>query len=521
MQVRFWGTRGSLAKPGAKTVRYGGNTSCVEVRSAAGARLVIDCGTGGHELGQAIMREGKPSRGHMLISHTHWDHIQGVPFFTPFFVPGHRWDVYAPQGFGESIKETLAGQMEYTYFPVSPEAFGAEVKYHNLGEGSFVVDDFVISTRYLNHPALALAFRIECDGAVLVYSCDHEPHDAQLAHGATDLTGEDLAHSQFMEGADLIIHDAQYLPAEYDAKRGWGHSTVDYAVTVARAAGAKQVALTHHDPLRSDDELDAVVARLREQRQPGDPEIVGAAEGSVIELVGAKPTPVETPAITNAPQAVRAATTGVIPRVLLVATDDDLAARIAKAANAEIVELTRVRVAEDAPHAATELQPALVLVQDGLADDAALRVLQATMGDDPAPLMLLGGSGPDRRNRGRSSRRALVARICPHPHPHLADAVGMPLVASADPARRARTAGGTAFAQGAGHAARGTLRSRNAACVGAVQGARGAGQPDRHEPPVVQVEDRHGHYRGATRNVVLRPCGRRAYHAHHPGRACG
>ena len=159
MQVRFWGTRGSLAKPGPRTVRYGGNTSCVEIRTAAGTRLVIDCGTGGHELGQAIMREGGPSRGHMLISHTHWDHIQGIPFFTPFFVPGHEWDLYAPQGFSESLKDTLAGQMEYTYFPVTPEAFGATVRYNNLGEGRFVIDDIAIQTRYLNHPALALLTR--------------------------------------------------------------------------------------------------------------------------------------------------------------------------------------------------------------------------------------------------------------------------------------------------------------------------------------------------------------------------
>jgi phosphoribosyl 1,2-cyclic phosphodiesterase len=111
MQVRFWGTRGSLAKPGPSTIRYGGNTSCVEITSAGGTRLIIDCGTGGHDLAQAIMAEGRPSRGHMLISHTHWDHIQGIPFFTPFFVPGHEWDLYAPQGFDESLREALAGQI--------------------------------------------------------------------------------------------------------------------------------------------------------------------------------------------------------------------------------------------------------------------------------------------------------------------------------------------------------------------------------------------------------------------------
>jgi phosphoribosyl 1,2-cyclic phosphodiesterase len=117
MRVRFWGTRGSLAKPGPATVRYGGNTSCVQLVSRSGILLVIDCGTGGHELGLHLLKEAQgPVRGHMLISHTHWDHIQGIPFFGPFFAPGGEWDLYAPQGFGESLRETLSGQMEYTYF---------------------------------------------------------------------------------------------------------------------------------------------------------------------------------------------------------------------------------------------------------------------------------------------------------------------------------------------------------------------------------------------------------------------
>lgn len=393
MQVRFWGTRGSLAKPGSNTIRYGGNTSCIEVRSAAGTRLVFDCGTGGHELGISIMREGKPSRGHMLISHTHWDHIQGIPFFAPFFVPGHQWNIYAPQGFGESIKDTLAGQMEYTYFPVTPDAFGADVKYNNLGEGSFVIEDLVVSTRYMNHPALALAFRVECDGAVLVYACDHEPHDGDLASGEDALTGEDLAHAQFMAGADLIIHDAQYLLSEYEAKRGWGHSTVDYAVAVARTAGAKKLALTHHDPLRSDDQIDAIVARLRETARPGDPEVVGAAEGVVYEL-GDPAAAVAVPTIPDVLAAVRDTSAAVIPRVLLVAADDQLADRIIRAENGEVVELTRVCSIDEAVGLAPGMRPGLVLVEDALAQGVDLRSLSETDGDDPAPMVLLGGHGP-------------------------------------------------------------------------------------------------------------------------------
>ncbi|MCK7592686.1 MBL fold metallo-hydrolase [Pseudomarimonas salicorniae] len=288
MKVRFWGTRGSLAKPGPRTVRYGGNTSCVSVETAAGTLLVIDCGTGVHDLGQHLLETRKgPIRGHVLISHTHWDHIQGIPFFAPLFLPGHQWDFYAAQGFGESLRETLAGQMEYTYFPVTPEAFNASVHYHHLGEGSLRIDDVLIRTRYLNHPALTLGFRIEVDGAVLVYACDHEPHGAEAAHGG-ELSGEDAEHAAFLRGADLVIHDAQYCAAEYPNKKGWGHSTVEYATRVAASAGVKRLALTHHDPLRHDEAMDTLIAGLRERhpKECAALEVFAAAEGMEIELVG-------------------------------------------------------------------------------------------------------------------------------------------------------------------------------------------------------------------------------------------
>ncbi|MET0269941.1 MAG: GAF domain-containing protein [Sphingomonas sp.] len=385
MQVRFWGTRGSLAKPGRSTVRYGGNTSCVEVTSARGTRLVIDCGTGGHELGQSIMREGKPSRGHMLISHTHWDHIQGIPFFTPFFVPGHAWDIYAPQGFGESLKETLAGQMEYTYFPITPEAFGGQVRYHSLGEGQFQIEDVTIRTRYLNHPALTLAFRIEADGASIVYSCDHEPHAREAACGCATLEGEDLAHAAFMADADLVIHDAQYLAQEYAAKRGWGHSTVDYAISVARAAGAAKLALTHHDPMRSDDAVDALLAQARAEVGDSPPEVIAAAEGMVVEIVGAAPPAASPP---DTPDAIRNGDDGAMPLLLLVAGDDALCARIAQALEREPIRMMRGHSIAEAAMVARDVRPGLVLVEDGL-DTIAL----AAALPDGVPVVLLGGEG--------------------------------------------------------------------------------------------------------------------------------
>ena len=139
MLIRFWGARGSLAKPGPTTLRYGGNTSCVEVRTADGTLIVLDCGTGAHELGQSLEAGGLPQRGHLLITHTHWDHIQGFPFFAPLFGPRNEWDIYAPGGLGQELERTLAGQMEYTYFPVTLKQLGATIRYHDLVEGSFAL----------------------------------------------------------------------------------------------------------------------------------------------------------------------------------------------------------------------------------------------------------------------------------------------------------------------------------------------------------------------------------------------
>jgi phosphoribosyl 1,2-cyclic phosphodiesterase len=329
MLVRFWGTRGSLAKPGPTTVRYGGNTSCVEVRLADRTLIVLDCGTGAHGLGQALQASGAgPLRGHLLITHTHWDHIQGFPFFLPLFVSGNEWDLYAPGSGGQQLETTLAGQMEYTYFPVTLEQLDATIRFHDLVESQFPIAGARIITQYLNHPALTLGYRLEADGVTVVYSVDHEPH----GRGRPDAAGltssiaggplhrEDQRHVAFLAGADLVIHDAQYTAEEYPKRMGWGHCPAEWAVDYAMAAGAKRLALFHHDPLRDDDAVDRLVETCRERVAAAGAslDVFGAAEEQVVEVTAGEATTV----YPVGPRGTAGATETHGPPTVLIADDD-------------------------------------------------------------------------------------------------------------------------------------------------------------------------------------------------------
>jgi phosphoribosyl 1,2-cyclic phosphodiesterase len=229
-----------------------------------------------------ITDDAKPLRGNILISHTHWDHIQGIPFFYPLFVRGNEWDIYGPKGVRESLREVLAGQMQYNYFPVTLDQCGAKIRFHDLVEGAFAIDDIKLSTRYLNHPALTLGYRLQVDGATVVYACDHEPHARMLALGDATVAGQDLRHAEFIDGADLLIHDAQYTAEEYPEKVGWGHSPAEYVVKLAQYARVKRVALTHHDPLRDDDAMERLIAGVRQHSSPVD--VFAAFEEQVVEV---------------------------------------------------------------------------------------------------------------------------------------------------------------------------------------------------------------------------------------------
>ncbi len=369
MQVQFWGTRGSLPKPGPTTIRYGGNTLCVEVRTAQGTLVVIDCGTGLHGLGLKLLSPGgKGLTGNILISHTHWDHIQGLPFFAPFFVSRNKWDIYGPTGLNQSLRETLAGQMQHTYFPISTDEFGATIHYHDLVEGAFDIDDVKVTTQYLNHPALTLGYRLEADGATVVYCCDHEPFSRAVADGCAEFSGLDQRHADFIEGADLLIHDAQYTAAEYPSKSGWGHSSSEFVVRLARHAKAKRVALVHHDPLRSDDSMDRIVEKFKtELNADGSPLLVSAAaEGNVIDVKPSSARP------SQARGAKFSALTSVGPAlvrrsVLISVADSKIARSLRDAAQAEGLRVNFCSSAEGARTLLAIDPPSLAIIDFDIA----------------------------------------------------------------------------------------------------------------------------------------------------------
>lgn len=313
MWTRFWGTCGSPGRSGPDTRRFGANTSCVEVRCDDGTLLVLDCGSGAAGLARSLLspqdaRSGAAvvgaQRGHLLLSHSHWDHVQGVPSFAPLFVPGSEWDIYGPAATGSRLEAVLGGQIEDKYFPVPIEQMGVTLRFHDLDEGTYQMGGARVTARYLNHPAVTLGYRIEAGGASIVYALDHEPHsrhqpDAMLgartapsgpSQQAKDpVHREDQRHIDFLRDANLVIHDAQYSAAEYVNRRGSGHTAAETAVEFAVAAGAKRLALSSHDPDKDDAGISSTelacrahAAELTHARAPLH--VFAAAEGAVVEL---------------------------------------------------------------------------------------------------------------------------------------------------------------------------------------------------------------------------------------------
>jgi len=294
MRLRFWGTRGSIATPGPGTNHFGGNTSCIELTTPDGETIILDCGTGARLLGnQLIARSNGPISAAILLTHTHWDHIQGFPFFAPLFAPGNHFDVYGPEGTHLSLRDVLAGQMEHHYFPVELDQLAARLTYRDLAEGAHLIAGLHVTAQRMNHPSATLGYRFESGGASICYLADHEPYHENIWRdgaqpGRIDSIREpgDRRHAEYMRGADLVIHEAQYTPEEYPAKRHWGHSTFAYVVELAAAAEVRRLLLTHHDPSHDDAAICAVEKRARAlaNRLGGPLEVACAYEGLEISL---------------------------------------------------------------------------------------------------------------------------------------------------------------------------------------------------------------------------------------------
>jgi len=280
MRARIWGCRGSLAAPGPETIRYGGNTSCVEVRLSSGDVIVLDAGTGIRPLGLALQAEGVREV-HVLLSHLHLDHLQGLGFFAPIFdrdTTVHLWGPVSPL---HSLEARIATYLSPPLFPVRLTDIPSRVVFHDCPDGTFTIGDATVHTGKVSHQGPTLGYRIQDEGRVLTYIPDHEPsHGIDLRMVEPEwISGHHLA-----AGADVLIHDAQYSADEYPAKMGWGHSSIDHVVTFGLAARVDRLVLFHHDPLHADDELETLLGYARELwgDAPGGPEL--AFEGMMIDL---------------------------------------------------------------------------------------------------------------------------------------------------------------------------------------------------------------------------------------------
>jgi phosphoribosyl 1,2-cyclic phosphodiesterase len=273
VRLKFWGVRGSTPTPQIENLKFGGNTPCVEIRTADNECVIFDGGSGIRALGQTLLQEagGEPINTKIFLTHFHWDHIQGIPFFAPMYVARNHIQFFSGST-GRPLQETLEGQMSKPYFPVDFTQVAAKRDFHQIETGGCVKTEGGLYIRPfpLNHPQGASGYRIECNGVVIVYATDYE-------HGVKEY---DDKLREYAQDADILICDAQYTPAEYESHKGWGHSTWANAVFVAREAKANHLILFHHDPGHDDQAMMRITQNARIQYE----NTTGAWEGFVAAL---------------------------------------------------------------------------------------------------------------------------------------------------------------------------------------------------------------------------------------------
>lgn len=288
MRLRFWGTRGSCPTPGPSTVRYGGNTTCVEVRTDDDHLIILDAGTGIRELGRALVAAaaGRPIQGDVFFSHAHWDHIQGLPFFTPAFQAGNHFRLFGSPSLLRGLEVVLRQQMSPVVFPVNFDALHARMEFQEMHEHRYRENGLEVRTINVRHPGGALGFRlhpVDAPERSVVFIPDNEldPSGAPVANAPTReaLVG-------FARGARVLVHDAMYTGTEYMEHRGWGHSSYRDAVDFAIEAEVETLVLFHHDPERSDDALQEQLALCRQmvRERSGSVVVVAAAEGMEVPI---------------------------------------------------------------------------------------------------------------------------------------------------------------------------------------------------------------------------------------------
>jgi len=274
--VRCWGTRGSIPSPGPQTVGYGGNTTCVEV-CGWNRRIIFDAGSGIRPLGADLVERG-PNAIHIFLTHFHWDHIQGFPFFAPLYDAEDSIKVIGPKQKDIDVQNLFAGQMGPIYFPVPFSVVAAEMEFKHLNEGGYEVGEFSLEVMRVRHPSFVIGYRVPVGDKVICFIPDNEL-DGTIYNEVEP--GFDQRIIDFVGDADLLIHDAMYTEEEYPSRSGWGHSTFEQSLRLARDGGVKKLLFTHHDPTRTDYELDSLVAKMREDaaRTSTGLEVEAAREG--------------------------------------------------------------------------------------------------------------------------------------------------------------------------------------------------------------------------------------------------